>query len=124
MSHATSADQKTAVGTLPTTAPTGSTSYSIATAEAKALGLTGASSSLDGYVGFGSAYSYTFDSNNRAVSGQYDFIGVAAHEITEVMGRGSYLGEGLGYTALDLFRYSSPGIRQLTAGRTGWFRRM
>jgi len=119
--HATSADQKAAVSTLPSTAPTGNGSYSIATAEAKALSLTAASSSLDGYVGFGSGYNYTFDPNNQAISGAYDFIGVAAHEITEVMGRDSYLGEGLGYTALDLFRYSSPGARQLSAGKTAYF---
>ena len=119
--HATSADQQAAVATLPSSSPAGSGSYSIATAEARALGLTAASGSLDGYVGFGSGYAYTFDPNNQAVSGEYDFIGVAAHEISEVMGRDSYIGEGLGYTALDLFRYLSPGVRQLSAARTAYF---
>jgi hypothetical protein len=119
--NATSADQQAAIATLPSTAPTGGTSYAVATAEAKALGLAGASSSLDGYVGFGSSHSYTFDPNNQAVAGEYDFIGVAAHEISEVMGRDSYLGEGLGYSPLDLFRYSAPGARQLNAGQAAYF---
>lgn len=121
IADATSADQEAADTTLPTTSPVGSSSFSVATAEAKALGITGASSSLDGYVGFGSS-SYTFDPNNRAVSGEYDFIGVAEHEISEVMGRDAYLGEaGLGYSALDLFRYSSAGTRQLVGGSAADF---
>src|SRR5205823_5167063 len=81
---------------------------------------------VDGHVGFSSSVNYTFDPNNRAVSGTYDFIGVAEHEISEVMGRIALLGTPLGglshtYTALDLFRYSSPGARQFAAGNTAYF---
>ncbi|MBV9200850.1 MAG: hypothetical protein JO320_05860 [Alphaproteobacteria bacterium] len=57
-------------------------------AEAKALGLRAANTSgIDGWVGFSSAADYTYDPDNRAVAGAYDFIGVAEHEIAEVMGR-------------------------------------
>ena len=49
--------------------------------------------------------------------------GIAEHELSEVMGRTSSLGSIDGaneYTPLDLFRYSSPGARDLTPG-TGYF---
>ena len=122
---AKSADDGTAVASLPASDPTSGGSFVLATAEAKALGL-GAGATVDGYVGFSSSVNYTFDPNNRAVSGAYDFIGVAEHEISEVMGRIALLGTPLGglshtYSALDLFRYSSPGVRQLTAGKTAYF---
>jgi hypothetical protein len=122
---ATSAGDATAVASLPGSDPTGGGSFLLATAEAKALGL-GTGAAVDGYVGFSSSVNYTFDPNNRAVSGAYDFIGVAEHEISEVMGRIALLGTPLGglshtYSALDLFRYSSPGARQLAAGNTAYF---
>jgi hypothetical protein len=122
---AKSADDSTAVASLPGSDPTGGGSFVLSTADAKALGL-GTSASVDGYVGFSSGANYTFDPSNRAVSGAYDFIGVAEHEISEVMGRIALLGTPLGglsrtYTALDLFRYSSPGARQLVAGNAAYF---
>jgi hypothetical protein len=109
---AKSADDSTAVNNLPGSDPTGGGSFPLTTADAKALGL-GTSASVDGYVGFSSSANYTFDPSNRAVSGAYDFIGVAEHEISEVMGRIALLGTPLGglsrtYTALDLFRYFEP----------------
>jgi hypothetical protein len=126
MADAKSADDATAISFLSANDPTGGGNYLIATAEEKALGLIGDDGSLDGYIGFGSGVSYSFDSNNRAVSGKYDFIGVAEHEITEIMGRIALLGQSLGsisrtYSALDLFRYSAAGTRQLVAGRTAYF---
>jgi hypothetical protein len=122
---AKSADDTTAVASLASSDPTNGGSFALPTAEAKALGL-GAGAIVDGYVGFSSSASYTFDPNNRAVSGAYDFIGVAEHEISEVMGRVALLGTPLSglshtYTALDLFRYSNPGVRQLTAGNSAYF---
>jgi hypothetical protein len=33
-------------------------------------------------VTIGAGYSFTFDPNNRAVPGKYDFIGIAEHEIS------------------------------------------
>jgi hypothetical protein len=122
---AKSADDATAIASLPGSDPTGGGSFVLATAEAKALGLS-AGTAVDGYVGFSSSVNYTFDPNNRAVSGAYDFIGVAEHEISEVMGRIALLGTPIGglsrtYSVLDLFRYSSPGVRQLVAGTTAYF---
>jgi len=70
-----------------------------------------------GWVGFNGTESYTFDPNNRAVTGAFDFFGVADHEITEVMGRYGFGQNGGGGrdSPIDLFRYFSPGVRDLAA---------
>ena len=103
---ATSAADQTAVASLPSSNPAGTANFWVATAEAKALGLAGASSSLDGFIGFSSAPNI-FDYNNAdgVTAGQYDFFGVVAHEISEVLGR-LVLG-GSGYSPLSLFDYSA-----------------
>ena len=57
------------------------------------------------------------------MSGQHDAIGAFEHEISEVMGRVGSLGQHNGsgvYTPIDLFRYSSVGVRQLVYG-PGYF---
>ena len=119
-----SATQQSAYATLPGSSPLGGGTLWVATAEEKALGLfTGNSSAIDGYVGFSN--SYPFDYSTSAVSGQYYFDGVVAHEFSEVLGRDSLLGEGLGgttsYSVMDLFRYSAAGTRQLGTGGPAYF---
>jgi hypothetical protein len=111
---ASSAADDTAVANLPASDPTNGADFLLATAQAKALGLMNPNSTIsDGTVTFGAGWNYTFDPNNRAVPGDFDFIGVAEHEITEVMGRIGLLGENLDgspdYSILDLFGYTSPG---------------
>jgi hypothetical protein len=100
--------QAAAAASLGASDPTNGGTFRISTAEAKALGLTGASSQLDGYVSLSSAV--PFVCNQTAASGKYDAVGVFQHEITEVMGRtgsvGSAFGNGV-FTALDLYRYTS-----------------
>jgi hypothetical protein len=95
-------------------------------AEAKALGLRAANASgVDGWVGFSSTASYTFDPNNRAVTGEFDFIGVAEHEITEVMGRYGMTQNGCGTTLcdspIDLFCYTGPGDLDLNPENGSYF---
>ncbi len=124
-SDASSADDNTAVSNLPATDPTGGQTFWLSNAEAKALGLLPANSpGLDGTVTFGAGWNYTFDPGNRAVPGDYDFIGVAEHEITEVMGRVGLLGTTLingnpAFDALDLFGYTAPGSLSLNQTNTG-----
>ncbi len=111
------------VASLPPSDPTGGGQWYVPMAEAKVLGVLGISPtdpSLDGDVGFASNVSYTFDPTNRMVAGEYDFIGVAEHEITEVLGRCAGLNNGIpGYVPYDLFRFTSSGVRSLNASDNG-----
>jgi hypothetical protein len=114
-----------AVATLPGPDPTGGGAFGMTTAEAKALGLMGASSAIDGYAGFTSeagTFDFAIDSNTSTAvvpASEYDFFAVAAHEFSEIMGRqmnfginyGEGPGDGSGYYPLDLFDYSAPGVR-------------
>jgi hypothetical protein len=96
-------------------------------AEIKALGLASTIGSTandtdnDGEIGFASNFTYTFDPNNRAVPAAFDFISVAEHELTEVMGRmtfGLTLSSPITFVPYDLFRFTSSGVRSFdpTAG--------
>jgi hypothetical protein len=117
------ATSKTAVdsqaySTLPASDPTGTNNYLVATAEQKALGMLPANDSAsDGTFYFSTNFNYTYSSTGRAAGGLFDFIGVAEHELTHLLGRVSVDGGTLdgspGYTPLDLFRYSG-GSRALT----------
>ena len=113
--HAKSADDATSIAHLPISDPTGGGNFILADAQAKALGVRSANnSSTDGTITFNYLYSYTFDPNNRAVSGSFDFIGIAEHEISEVMGRvgDANISDG-NFGVLDLFGY------QFGVGGTG-----
>ena len=88
----------------------------LTTAEARALGYSGQSPPQDGYVGLDSTASFAFSPNNRAVPGQIDAIGALEHEITEVLGRQVFDGQGGDYTLLDLFRWYNPGQRATGVG--------
>jgi hypothetical protein len=132
--NAASAVQMSAASTLPASDPTpgGNGNYYVSTAEAKALGLSGPSSAIDGWVGFAStsSASFTYDTTNggSVAPGTYDFFGIAAHEISEVLGRNLFVGNqdgaGIGpnsYTPLDLFHYSSNGTRDFLGTTAGYF---
>jgi hypothetical protein len=125
----TSADDTNAVASLPASDPTGGGPWWIPRAEAKVLKLFGISAtdpSNDGLVKFAPPDTntiYTFDSTNRAVPGEWDFIGVAEHEISEVLGRSfslDYYSPQLdGYFPYDLFRFTASGTRSLDPLATG-----
>ena len=111
--------QALADSTLGSSDPTNGGNFFVTTAEAKALGqMTG--TGVDGAIGLSNAYSFDYNAPTTPVAaGQYDAIGELEHEISEVMGRfgsvGTELGSGV-YTPLDLFRYTSSGVRDLTVG--------
>ncbi len=78
-----------------------------------------------GAVGFGSSYSWDFNPGGTPLSSQYYFVGVAEHEISEVMGRISFrdssacssiIGTSPCFAPLDLFRYDSNGTFDPTNG--------
>jgi len=125
INDATSANDAIAVAGLGASDPTNGALFVMSNAEAKALGLLAANRpSSDGAVGFSSSVGWTFDPNNRAVAGKYDFIGIAEHEISEVMGRFGMLQNGFPGTAfspIDLFRYTAPGVPDFTPVNGSYF---
>jgi uncharacterized protein GlcG (DUF336 family) len=111
-------------GSLPATAPTSSLSLVMSTAEAKALGLgSGSVSGIDGYAGFSSGANWSFNPTQTGSigAGSFDFTGTVEHEFSEILGRFSSLNQGSEYSVTDLFRFSAPGVRQLTSGAPSYF---
>lgn len=110
--------------------------YVMATAEARAIGLTVPGATLlpggfDGAVGFGSKFAWSFGTvgSDPVAANTYDFIGVAEHEVSETLGRIALLGQTVsavtstgstvsvsnGYSPFDLLRFEGT-TRSLTAG--------
>jgi hypothetical protein len=117
ISDATTANDQTMINNdLPATDPTSGAAFWVPTAQAKALGLA-SPTGTDGTFSFNSTLSYTFDPNNRAVPGKFDFIGVALHEMTEIMGRINSLGGNVGgapaFFPFDFVRFVAPGIQSI-----------
>src|SRR5207245_637655 len=105
---AKSVDDLTSIAHVPATDPTGNSTWFLSFAQAKGLGLrTANNAAVDGTFTFGQGFSYTFDPNNRAVAGKFDFIAVAEHEISEIMGRIGILGQPISgspnFGVYDLF---------------------
>lgn len=94
----------------------------VGTANAKALGLIGGNNTgLDASISFSNQYAWDFDRRNGISAGNFDFIGIAAHEIGHALGFFSGVdtlinnsSNGVFFpdsaftivTPLDLFRYS------------------
>jgi hypothetical protein len=125
-----SADDATTIGnggSLPSGAdPIGTPHlYLVTRAQAKALGIRTDDQQNDGTFNFGGGNPWTFDPNNRKVPGKFDFIGVAIHEYSEIMGRTSVMGDNItgmpNYIAFDLFHYTGAGTRGLNKGPGRFF---
>jgi hypothetical protein len=100
--------------------------YNVTRAQAKALGLRADDMQRDGTFTFGGGHKWTYDPNNRNVAGSFDFIGVAMHEYSEIMGRTSIMGDPKfdptpTYVAFDLFHYTGAGTRGLNSGPGRFF---
>ena len=106
---------------LPAVDPTGGGNFWIARSEQKALGLQADDLVNDGTFTFSNAQQYTWD--NTAAAGKFDFVGVAEHEISEIMGRIQGLGGSVdnqpAWVPNDLFRYTAPGAHSLNGGAAG-----
>ncbi|HVK01912.1 MAG TPA: NF038122 family metalloprotease [Armatimonadaceae bacterium] len=91
------------------------------TANLKALGFN-VGSGLDAAITFSSNFAFDFDRSNGIGAGQFDFVGIAAHEIGHALGfvsAADYFDEspGLnengtfdGASILDLFRFSTESV--------------
>lgn len=105
------------------------TAIQVYRANAKALGLLGATATADGSITFSSNFAWDFDPSNGITAGQFDFVGVATHEIGHLMGFISNVDNISGSTAqsesvyrlapLDLFRFSSRSINSANGGGLG-----
>ena len=121
--HRASAADTNSVASLPVADPSSSGQWIVAYPEARVLGLVppidrpNANPPEDGEVGFATNVNYTFDPNNRSVPGKFDFIGVAQHELSEVLGRNFYDLTTF-FVPYDLFRFSSSGVRSLDPNAT------
>jgi hypothetical protein len=110
-----------AIAGLPFDDPTPSQIWWIPSVEIKALtdmtsifGADPDNTNSDGQFSFTTNdVTWAFCATNRAVPGEYDFIAVAEHETSEVMGRCSGMGFiSDGYVPFDLFRFTN-GVRDL-----------
>jgi hypothetical protein len=101
-----------AADALPSSDPTGGHTWSLPEAYARMLGLSSFAPSVDDTVTLNSSYNWNY--------GQ-DVINTIEHEISEgLMGRVGGLGDQNGvWSTMDLFRYSSPGVRDFADGRDG-----
>jgi len=112
-------------------------------ANAKALGLS-SSTTADASITFSSGFSWDFDSSDGVGAGLQDFVGVAIHEIGHALGFTSGVDmvemgiDGMSggdppfdapfdldgyavFSSLDLFRYSSAGVLDLSVGANAYF---
>ena len=92
-------------------------------ANARALGLLPAATAgaIDGYVGFSSSSTWDFDRTNGISAGAYDFYGVVLHEITEVLGRMSFVDDPSLISLQDFFRFSGLGAHVYDTSATAYF---
>jgi hypothetical protein len=97
----------------------GGGSWSLTRAQAKGLGYIPDDLSDDGGTTFGTSQSYTFAGSIAA--GTIDFVGVAAHEISEIMGRAGLSGGHNSFSLIDLFSFTGAGTRGLQGGPGNFF---
>jgi hypothetical protein len=96
----------------------GSGTFWLTRAQAKALNLLSNDSTNDGTVTVGTGFAYTFDDSGGVAAGTYDLTDIFAHEISEIMGRIGISGGTIGghpnsYTLLDALAFQGPGSRGL-----------
>ena len=113
--HRTTADDAAALASLPAADPTNGAGFDVAPGEARLLGLEPAAVSptiIDDTIVLNSNLPFTFGA---------DAVGVLEHEISEgALGRIGGLGiQNDAWGPVDLFRYSSAGVRDLTGGADG-----
>ena len=123
---ATTSDQQTNLAdNWPATSPfPANSTTAVVPAQGKALGLSLSYPTSDGTFTFANNQTWDLDPYNRAITGQYDMVGVAEHEFSELMGRLP----GFGYTdsnnqtiyyPYDLNHYNGVGVRDLTGAESG-----
>jgi hypothetical protein len=112
VSHATTLDDALAVAGLPAQDPSGGAGFSLPLGEAVALGLAPQTNVTNDSTTLNSSVAFTF--------GQ-DAVGAIEHELSEgALGRTASLGfADPRWSALDLYRFSASGGRDVTGGSDG-----
>lgn len=114
-----------ASGSMSVADPTGGAgTWWLMRAQAKALGVIPDDQLNDGITTFGTGFPFTF--TGPIALETYDFQGIAAHEISEVMGRLGLSGDTFenvinSYTLIDNFSYTGPGTKGLRGGPGNYF---
>ncbi|NYF49644.1 NF038122 family metalloprotease [Tunturiibacter gelidoferens] len=107
-------------GSMTATDPTnGAGTWQLMRAQAKALGHIPDDMTDDGGTTFGVGNSFTF--SGPIAPGTFDFRGVAAHEISEVMGRTGLSGGNNSFSLIDCFSYTGAGMKSLGGGAGNFF---
>jgi hypothetical protein len=119
--HDVTADEASALASLPTTDPTHGGMFQMTTAEAKALGFDTQTTGIDGWSGLDSSSTWVYNTTNTTgadVPGDdSDAFSFLAHELSEVMGRQMNFAPsdpynyGGTYYPYDLFDYTANGVR-------------
>jgi len=118
------ASMASAAAHLPASSPAKSLNYELPYAEAQALGFLPASINPDsGFVGFSSTVKWEFAGAKGVTPGAYDFEGLAAHEISEVLGRitGLHSTAPSYATMFDVLRYSAPHASSFSFSSAAYF---
>lgn len=107
-------------GSMTATDPTnGLGKWQLTRAQAKALGHIPDDMKDDGGTTFGVKNAFTF--SGPIAFGTFDFRGIAAHEISEVMGRTGASGSNNTFSLIDIFSYTGPGMKSLGGGAGNFF---
>jgi hypothetical protein len=107
-------------GSMTASDPTsGLGTWALARPQAKALGFIPDDMSDDGGTTFGVQHAFTF--SGQIAPGTFDFQGVAAHEIAEVMGRVGLSGGNNSFSLIDNFAYTGAGTKALFGGAANFF---
>jgi hypothetical protein len=107
-------------GSMTATDPTnGVGTWQLTRAQAKALGHIPDDMTDDGGTTFGVKNAFTF--SGPIAPNTFDFQGVAAHEIAEVMGRLGLSGGNNSFSLIDNFSYTGAGMKSLGGGAGNFF---
>jgi hypothetical protein len=107
-------------GSMTPTDPTNGTgTWQLMRAQAKALGHIPDDMTDDGGTTFGVGNAFTF--SGPIAPRTSDFQGVAAHEISEVMGRTGLSGGNNTFSLIDNFSYTGAGMKSLGGGAGNFF---
>jgi hypothetical protein len=114
MNPAVAAEAATAASLTSVKQTVGTNDIILSVAQAEALGI-GSYQTLDASLEFGAGNQIlNFSTSGQSVAGQVTFVDVALNELCIALGKFGY-SNGIDFSLLDIFRYSSSGIIETTS---------